>query len=343
MPEPSCTDKVLDVVTVPDFQPAVAAKFEARTLFFLASWLERAGAYARAAFHLHLVCIGEPPRSVRGLAELCGAEISVHPPWRINRGHSSNKLRGLAATRRSGRLLLVDCDLLVLGDLADLPEAVPAHAFASAPADRCRISDAYWEIIYDALKLPRPTARVLDLHAELGLEEARPMYPYSNAGILLLGHPADLLGLWEHDIAAIHALFREQAAARWTLELNPVTASDQAGLATALHRLALAGRLVCRLPDRFHYRPTHFAGGALPFAEIRLYHAIEFFRGLKVRTKIEEEMEAYIQKWTAEIHAGWARKATPDPEREQSEADHAASFLRDLWRQHVKPALAADD
>ena len=63
-----------DVVTVPDFQGANPALFEARTLLFLGSWLENAG--SAREWPLHLACIGEPPESVRRLAERCNAIVS---------------------------------------------------------------------------------------------------------------------------------------------------------------------------------------------------------------------------------------------------------------------------
>ncbi len=77
-----------DVVTVPDFAGANAHIFEARALFFLASWMERAG--AAKEFPVHLACIGEPPESVRWLAERAGASITVHEPVSILPGRNAN-------------------------------------------------------------------------------------------------------------------------------------------------------------------------------------------------------------------------------------------------------------
>ncbi|MFH1277500.1 MAG: hypothetical protein ABIK65_03865 [Candidatus Eisenbacteria bacterium] len=52
-----------DVVTVPDFRPGKRPDFETRALFFLASWIDYGG--AASGVPLHMVCVGEPPDSVR--------------------------------------------------------------------------------------------------------------------------------------------------------------------------------------------------------------------------------------------------------------------------------------
>lgn len=297
---------LLDVVIVPDFRPATAALFEARTLFFLASWLERAGTRARERFTLSLACIGEPPASVRRLAAQAGAEISVHAPLPLNDGSTANKLRGFESPARSARLLLVDADALVVNDLGALVDAIPANAMAASPAGHARVTEAEWVAIYDALGLPRPVERILSIRAELGLRERREMYPYYNSGVLLLPRAVDLRRPWERDVAAIDALGLQKA-------------SDQAGLATALHRLRLAGVPFQRLPQAYHVCPPHFEGGAATFGDIRLFHAVGFLRGLQTMDETAPLMEAY----GARLPAG------------------GAEFLRGLWRDHVRPAIAS--
>ena len=78
-----------DVVIVPDFSGKAKTTFEARTLYFLASWLECAG--KSREFPLHLACIGEPPESVRALAKQCDARISLHAPMGEDVGVFANK------------------------------------------------------------------------------------------------------------------------------------------------------------------------------------------------------------------------------------------------------------
>lgn len=303
----------LDVVTVPDFRPGAAALFEARTLFFLASWLQR----PRAQCSLGLACIGEPPASVRRLGARCGAEITRHEPLRLNQGLTANKLRGFDAPAHGSRLLLLDADTLIVGDLGGLLEAVPAAAMAASPAGNARVPDADWETIYDALGLPRPVERILSIRAELGLRARVPMYPYYNSGVLLLPRAVGLAEWWGRDVATIGGLGNPRAA---------LTASDQAGLATALHRWRLAGVPFVRLPEAYHVCPPHLAGGALPFGEVRVFHAVGFLRGLETREGVEAAMEAYIGRLGAEM-------------RVAAEAEKAAAYLRELWEQHVRPAM----
>src|ERR1051325_3921722 len=92
---------MFDVVIVPDFSGKRARAFEARTLLFLASWIEFAG--RARGFPLHVACIGEPPASVRWLVDRCGALISVHEPVGDGLRGSANKLRGLEVDARTDR------------------------------------------------------------------------------------------------------------------------------------------------------------------------------------------------------------------------------------------------
>ncbi|MCG8604246.1 hypothetical protein MJD09_04500, partial [bacterium] len=66
---------------MPDFRPAKREVFEARTLYFLAAWIENAG--LAKDFPLHLACIGRPPSTVRHLGDRCNASITVHEPLSI--------------------------------------------------------------------------------------------------------------------------------------------------------------------------------------------------------------------------------------------------------------------
>lgn len=298
---------LLDVVIVPDFRPAAAALFEARTLFFLASWLERAGAGAHERFALSLACIGQPPASVRRLAARCGAQISLHEPLQLNRGFTANKLRGFEAPARASRVLLLDADTLIVNALDGLAHAIPADAIAASPAGNSRVPEAEWETIYDALGLARPTERMLSIRAELGLRERQEMYPYYNSGVLLAPRAVDLRGPWERDVTAIGALGLQQT-------------SDQAGLATAVQRLRGAGVPFQRLPESYHICPPHLeGGGAAAFETTRIFHAVGFLRGLQTLAEIEPFLERYAARL---------------PEA-------AGEFLRRLWRDHVHPATAS--
>lgn len=349
----------LDVVLVPDFRPKRRLLFEVRTLFFLASWLERAGAWAQENFALHLACIGEPPASVRGLAARAGATLSLHPPLALNHGLTANKLRGLEIDARAERLLLLDADVLVLGDLRELVDRVPVGALGASPAGSHRVPDAYWEAIYAALDLPEPVDRMLSSKAESGLQAAGPMFPYYNSGVLLVPRGCDLRRRWEQDLMAINALFQspgvdgrkngglpgDHPAARAALPpaITSITASDQAGLATAMQRLRLAGWPWHRLPEGFHVRPLHFEAGTMRLDETRLFHAIHFLRHLDDPAKAGEAVERYAEGWAVQIRSGWRRRhGWTGFLRGRREARRAAGFLRGLWRRYVRPALATD-
>ena len=145
-----------DVVIVPDFQRARAAIFEARTLLFLASWMENAGDARR--FPLHLACIGAPPQRVRRMAERCGASITIHEPVGADFRGMSNKLRGLEIEGRHDCVLLLDTDIVVLADLG--PVAKLGRRLALAPVTRASLPFGHWETIYHALGASVPEERV---------------------------------------------------------------------------------------------------------------------------------------------------------------------------------------
>ncbi len=218
-----------DVVIVPDFLGRSAPVFEARTLFFLASWLENAG--RAREFPLHLACIGEPPPAVRYLTSRCDAAISVHQP--VEAGSSLNKLRGLEIQGREERVLLLDVDIIVCGDFSRLGEI--GHCIAASPAGKPRVPERYWERIYRALGLERPSERIACILGELNCPPLKvvdypgqnsalhAMTPYYNSGVIFVPWEADLRRLWEEHLRTISALFSQEDPG-W----RAVTLSDQA-------------------------------------------------------------------------------------------------------------------
>ena len=157
----------LQVVAVPDFSsPERARVFEARTLLFLGSWLERAG-QARS-FPLRLACIGSVPSSVQRLAEHCGATVEVYPPLGLTGSLTANKLRGLEVAGQPGQLLMLDTDVFILGDFSPLAAEIPA-GLAAAPAGSKWVPEALWQRIYQHLDLPTPEERTAMPRVEYGL------------------------------------------------------------------------------------------------------------------------------------------------------------------------------
>jgi hypothetical protein len=266
-----------DVITVPDFSEGASAVFEARTLVFLATWLEHAG--TSGGFPLHLACIGDPPPSVRRLAETCRADITVHQPLALRRDHHvGNKLRGLEIEPRTDRYLLLDVDVAILSDLAPLSRL--GTCVAACPDDAPNLTLADWRLIYDAIGMPRPRlirplVRELDLPRfprkmmgyEAGDGQLDAMVPYFNGGVVFAPWSCGLRDLWERNIVRVADLFDEELGFRkW------IHNSDQAALAVSLAMLEADGWSVQRLPDAYNARWQHLYAGHPPLAEIAVLH-----------------------------------------------------------------------
>ncbi len=335
-----------DVVVVPDFSGPRAAAFAARTLFFLASWLTGAGSRKkRDEFPLHVACIGEPPGSVQRLGERAGAAFHVFPPLVLDARGTTNKLRGLEIVPRTGRTLLLDADVLVLGPPAALAGQVPADHLAAAPAGHPRVPAAGWAAIYERLDLPPPTERPLSARAAHGLEPAGrgEMFPFFNSGVLLVPGGRGLRQTWEDDLRRLAA-----SGLVGTPLLPAPAADDMPALATAIHRWRLAGGGFTPLPDAWHARPLHFQAGALGWEHARLFHAVGFLREVTGPAEVAGAVEAYAARWRGWSTEGGERRAAGRDTawgrafvRRQARrwGRRATDWLRALWRDHVQPAL----
>jgi hypothetical protein len=266
-----------DVITVPDFSAGGTAVFEARTLVFLASWAERAG--ASRGFPLHVACIGEPPPSVRRLAARVGANVTVHEPVPLRHDHHvGNKLRGLEIVPRTDRFLLLDVDIAILGDLGRLADF--GDCVAACPDDAPNVTLAEWRVIHDAVGLPLPEPippLVCDLDLprfprkmmgyEAGNEQVEAMLPYYNGGVVFAPWSSGLRDLWERNIRLIAGLFDDRTGFRkW------IHHSDQAALAISIAMLSRSRVPFRRLPDAFNARWQHLYAGRPDPAEIAVLH-----------------------------------------------------------------------
>ena len=355
-----------DVVVVPDFSsPPGARVFAARTLFFLGSWLENAGEAARH-FPLHLVCIGEPPAGVRRLAERCGATVHVRETLRQGRSVTINKLRGLEIGEgETGRTLLVDADVFVLGDFSALADAVP-DGIAAAPAGAKWVTEAHWQRIYEAFGLPLSAERAPTLAYELGLvpekearrreygatTDLRRMLPYHNTGVVLVPREGGLRELWADHQTRIRALFEQDGGLltrtwlgrlRTWLRGRPkvpraVSTCDQAGFASAVQLLRGRGVPFRRLPDPYHARRVHSEAGALTLDDMKIYHAAGFLRGWDGdRAGLPAAVDRYIREWQEYIRLGAPRRARPATA--ETDAARVETLLRSLLDKYVLPAL----
>jgi hypothetical protein len=265
-----------DVITVPDFS-ANTTVFEARTLVFLASWLENAG--AAREFPLHLACIGQPPASVRRLAARCGARITTHEPLKLRHDHHvGNKFRGLEITPETDRFLLLDVDIAILSDPSRLAEL--GDCIAACPDDAPNVAVADWQTIYAAfglplpqtipplvceLDLPRYPRRMMGFEAEDGQVEA--MLPYYNGGVVFAPWACNLRERWEASILRIASLYDERRETRkW------IHQSDQAALAVTIETLVAEGWAFRRLPDAFNARWQHLYAGQPDLHDIVVMH-----------------------------------------------------------------------
>jgi len=273
-----------DVVTVADFSGKSAHVFEARSLLFLASWLGNAG-QARD-YPLHLVCIGEPPDNVRTLARKAGARLTVHEPLVIGQIKTANKLRGFEVKGETRRVLLLDTDIVFLGDLSPLAEL--SDVIAAAPSGYRKMPEAVWERIYPALGLEAPKDRMHSLWRELGMppppkkkkgefesetEDPGGGRPYFNGGVVFAPWNSDLGTVWAGSMQHIAQLF-QPGERGW----EGVHVSDQAALALAIERLKARGFEFRRLPDAFHARWQHLYSGSLMPDEMKIFHATAIMR-----------------------------------------------------------------
>lgn len=338
-----------DVVAVPDFLGPRPLVFEGRTLLFLASWLEmahhREQISARGGLPaLHLACVGEPPASVRRLAERAGASWSVHAPLPLVHGGFANKLRGLEAPpgRGAARRLLLDVDMLVLGPLDEI--GLIEADFAAAPAGKPQISEACWREIYAGLGLPAPETRMACLRTELGLgmdriryrypfqePEAAAMMPYHNSGALLARRDTRLRAVWEEHLRWIAEYCEGMADAPAALK-----SGDQVALATALHALGVRhGCTFQRLPDAFNVRTPHLQVGARRWRDTRLFHATGLVHGLRAAGDLPGALAADARRWEQALEEGFRLR----PGVAAREGRWVRAFLDRLWRRWVKGAL----
>ena len=330
----------MDAVIVPDFTTEFPAVFEARALFFLASWLELFGEIGAGAINPHLACIGEPPESVRRLAARAGAGISVHAPVAGLWGGFANKLRGLEAPGSGERRLLLDADVLVLCGLEGLDEI--GADFAAAAAGKPQVPLDLWRQIYATLELPLPTERMASVRGRLGLgvdsvfnpyegqsDETVAMLPYYNSGVVLARRDRGLREQWEDHLRRIAAM---AASDEMFAPFHAVIYGDQVALATSLQALRARGRTFEGLPDEFNARLVHFRAGAMQWEQVRLFHATGFLKGLRERADLPTAVKKYACRWAeamaeGEVARGEARGSCEQPGR----------FLQRLWERWVQP------
>lgn len=334
-----------DVVVVSDFQPGPDATFTPRTLLFLASWIDNAG--AARDWPLHLVCIGEPPEVVRRLAARAGARVTTAAPWPYEGRGTMNKLRGLEVDGETDRVLLLDADVVVLGD----PSAITTlgDGLALAPCIVPRVPLTVWRDLFETLDVPLPDARIPCVQSELGdlpthkqlyaeqLEEMPAMLPYYNAGVILAPRDAGLLAVWNDFVMRTRDHLGEEA---WLKLVD----GDQTALTPAVEVLRARGTGLARLPYALHAHDMVLYAGALRAKDVKLFHAFGLFRRLADRGL---DVAGGWKAWRRRLFRfyrqhGWK----PAPAGAGGRDDPIEAELRRLWRRlrrpwraHVEPLL----
>lgn len=287
MPEP------FDVVIVPDFSGPQAGIFEQRTLLFLASWIVNAGNAVN--FPLHVACIGEPPSTVKKLAEICNASVTVHEPLKISNSAYCNKLRGLEVTGKTEKVLLLDADIVVLADpsgLSDMNDCI-----AASPASWCRIPEEYWHKICQSLEILQSPSLVPTISQRFVITRPRTsafpvkdfqtsIISYFNSGVIMVPWKYGLRDFWERNITRISGIFNETDI--YWQEIKHFI--DQIGLSTVISFYQKKECCFFQLPDAYNSQPLYLFAGALRAQDIKLFHAFHLFRK---PSRITKQMTLY--------------------------------------------------
>ena len=339
------TASAIDVVVVPDFAGAGRRLFEARTLLFLGSWLEHAG--GSRAWPLHVVSIGAPPPSVAALTERCGAALAVHDALDEERRYL-NKLRGLEIESRTGRILLLDADTLVLSDLS--PALALGECFAALPAATNRIPMEVWKEVFAAAGAELPAERMLpligsladDLPASVMRDAFREEAPvHWNSGVVLAPAGCELRRHW-----ARAARILEERFAGHPFH-DHVCRNDQPSLAVAAARIRAQGVRYTPLPYPLHGFDLLFAAGRLRYGDTAVYHAKTLFRRARDGTLDPlRELELYRAHQVPRLYPETRAQALVRRLGGRAHPRRAASILRlcqrldELTRRYVVPALS---
>ena len=319
--------QAFDVVLAPDFSEPVASRFEILTLMFLASWIEFGG--RSRDLPLHLACIGEAPKSVRVLADRCGALITTHSP--LHFGEFANKLRGFEVNRQTDHVLLLDSDMLVLSEIHGLPTALGGEFISAAPSiGPCRVPSDRWIKAHEAIGLPYPDNRVIPLNLALDTFQCAPYRkredfpPYYNGGIVFASWESGLGDVWRDHLTRFLEFSPDILGAKRRFRNQP-------SLATAIHALQLNGFGFRLLPDEYHVHWQHIAAGSVPSQEAKLLHTVGFGRWL---TKAENDRLAeekgtyfsYFLRLKRRLRSRWIAQAQEKHAEEQIDA-YVANIL----------------
>ena len=289
MEQSSSSCEAVDVVTVVDFRGENAAIYEGQALLLLASFMQHAG--RARMFPFHFSCIGEPPNSVKTLAEEAGAHIHLIEPsgWRSDH-FVGNKVRGLEIPTLSDRILLIDPDLIVLGDFSEVCRY--RDCLAAGLDNHPKVSMEQWRHIYESLEEPFPEDRGSCIISEGGLpttprawqhyqvprRELRETLPYFNSGVVVVPVDWEFSKEWNTAYDDIAGTFHFNNRSR-----RSVLHSDQAAFALAAQRSLRVGRRFETLPASLHSQWRHLFIGEPSIEEMSILHLTTFLKTIRGR------------------------------------------------------------
>lgn len=245
-----------------------STKYLFQLLLLVASWHKR----VRKTAPLEVFIIGEPIETLVNFLEKFGVEWKIVPPdFNDAISKTSNTIIGARDTE-GAQILLVDNDVVFLGDLKELTE-VTDNVCMGAVAGSHRVNAARWELIENHfhLSLP-PTTRIpLREHYRSLLDSNHTVTSlrnvYVNGGVLLLPAGVGFEHIWRKSVRDIGTLFENHP-----LKSGSVYGSNMAGLAVAI---AIHGNFDW-LKHKFNYRPISFALGLESFEQLQIVHLTGF-------------------------------------------------------------------
>jgi hypothetical protein len=339
----------IDVVVCPDFAGPLHRVFEARTMLFLGSWLEHDGASRR--WPLHVVCTGEPPASVRELAERCGAAVQVREGFSGLGNRIMNRLRGLEIESLTGRILMVDCDCIVVRDLQ--PLLALGDCFAAVVGPRNPLPASAWREIFEVAGVKMPAERVepwvLQVanrlpRGEVRRTEREPMPPYFQAAVYLVPAGSSLRENWER----IQRLLSQRYADR-PYPYDRFWKKTQCAHAICVAILAEEGIPWRLAPPEINATALSYATGDVSYEETLIFHAPTIFRRGSQGERLdpmreldlfrEFRIDPLYHESRAQALARWLRRRTPPQGRES--AIKLGDRLRDLTERYVAPHFEA--
>jgi len=273
----------------------------------------------------------------------------VHEPAGVG-SVMSNKLRGFEVAARTGQILLVDVDVLVLGDISGLSQL--AGSIAASPIGKPPLRMRHWRSIYEIVGMEMPSERISSMFGDLldperehlrtpeQNEKLRKMVPMYHGGVVFAPLGAGLRTAWEETYRAISERFVPDDP-RWAW----IGRGDEVALATAVEKLKRRGVPFALMPDVYHTQWPH-VWGRYRWGEPRMFHVMGFLRSAG-DLLLEPAPLAHLIRGYCDTYRGrhldgdnrFKEVVIQDPETFLEFTDRLEEELLRLLDKHVAPAL----